>query len=92
MVPKARLELAWAVARHPLKMVCLPVPPLRQLGFLSSTWRAYNQIISALEPLYLQVSSAQVTQADLELVPQDSVLPAWPAVLFEQELPCLSRT
>ena len=33
MVPKARLELAWAVARHPLKMVCLPVPPLRQLSF-----------------------------------------------------------
>ena len=33
MVPKARLELAWAVARHPLKMVCLPVPPLRHLSF-----------------------------------------------------------
>ena len=30
MVPKARLELARAIARHPLKMVCLPIPPLRQ--------------------------------------------------------------
>jgi hypothetical protein len=28
-VPKTRLELVWAVARHPLKMVCLPIPPLR---------------------------------------------------------------
>ena len=30
MVPKTRLELVQAVARHPLKMVCLPIPPLRQ--------------------------------------------------------------
>jgi len=29
VVPKARLELARAVAHHPLKMACLPVPPLR---------------------------------------------------------------
>ncbi len=30
LVPKARLELARAFTRHPLKMVCLPIPPLRQ--------------------------------------------------------------
>ena len=30
MVPKARIELARAVAHHPLKMACLPIPPLRQ--------------------------------------------------------------
>jgi hypothetical protein len=30
MVPKTRLELVQAFARHPLKMVCLPIPPLRQ--------------------------------------------------------------
>ena len=29
VVPKTRLELVQAVARHPLKMVCLPIPPLR---------------------------------------------------------------
>ena len=32
LVPKARLELARAIAHHPLKMACLPVPPLRQTG------------------------------------------------------------
>ena len=32
MVPKTRLELVQAVARHPLKMVCLPIPPLRHKG------------------------------------------------------------
>ena len=30
VVPKARLELARAITHHPLKMACLPVPPLRQ--------------------------------------------------------------
>jgi hypothetical protein len=30
LVPKARLELARAIAHHPLKMACLPIPPLRQ--------------------------------------------------------------
>ena len=34
LVPKARLELARAITHHPLKMACLPVPPLRQNGGL----------------------------------------------------------
>ena len=29
-VPEARLELACPFGRHPLKMVCLPVPPFGQ--------------------------------------------------------------
>ena len=37
LVPKARLELARAITHHPLKMACLPVPPLRQnVGLLFS--------------------------------------------------------
>ena len=31
MVPKAGLEPARVLAHHPLKMACLPVPPLRQI-------------------------------------------------------------
>ena len=30
VVREARLELACPYGRHPLKMVCLPVPPLAQ--------------------------------------------------------------
>ena len=30
-VREARLELACPSGRHPLKMVCLPVPPLAQI-------------------------------------------------------------
>ena len=31
-VPEARLELACPYGRHPLKMVCLPVPPFGQMN------------------------------------------------------------
>jgi hypothetical protein len=31
-VPEARLELACPFGRHPLKMVCLPVPPFGQIN------------------------------------------------------------
>jgi hypothetical protein len=30
-VPEARLELACPYGRHPLKMVCLPIPPFGQI-------------------------------------------------------------
>ncbi len=33
IVREARLELACPFGRHPLKMVCLPVPPLAQGHF-----------------------------------------------------------
>ena len=46
LVPKARLELARALARHPLKMVCLPIPPLRQGTVYILLWAVHVNTVS----------------------------------------------
>jgi len=77
-VPKARLELAWAVARHPLKMVCLPVPPLRQLSILFNIELVDNQIISLLAPALSEqvpmVYSLALSEQVLLVAPEQALL------------------
>ena len=84
-MPKARLELAWAVARHPLKMVCLPVPPLRHWEITTITRYTDNQLIFALQAaMVAQVKPARSMPGKLlPVVPV--LLPGAPALRWKLE-------
>ena len=51
MVPKAGLEPARPVGHYPLKIACLPVPPLRPLTVICCRSRPTKSIIAGSSPV-----------------------------------------
>ena len=43
-MPKGRLELPWGCPRRPLKTVCLPIPPLRQVSVRNLDYSATRAV------------------------------------------------